>query len=416
MAESGGDGGPPVPAAASSGSPGGRLLRPLGPRASPYQRRLVDTARRAAACVPTNTSNIYLVSYVPGAGVPPPPSGKAVSWHLAELTTSMLTRPDNDVFFWRGRWREPFRPAIDRQLSVADLLCGSAPLLRAVPCGAGNIRVWNQNMVGEVRQLHDACTAGGVYGGVSKQCPYPVAVEVNMKSVNFNAADDGERELGKEELLNRLTQFNPDLSRLMSNGLQPLPDAIETVSYHLWPKAQVGALPSPAGNFQPLVNTVGVATRVITEDTLRGRSRSLLGQKGLFATQSFEAGVVIGQPGGQVCLANDDSLTESARGRYPCQYKMDVVKAGGQRVEVVLDPYQGYNEDDNPWNILLRRMNDPSMDLGGPNHMKYAFQQNCIIGTLRICGWPYPVIWAISKICIDDELTMCYGEGYRVTS
>ena len=57
---------------------------------------------------------------------------------------------------------------------------------------------------------------------------------------------------------------------------------------------------------------------------------------------------------------------------------------------------------------ILRNFNDPSIDLGGPQHM-IGKVPNCGIATIMIGGFPHPVLVALENIRAGVEIEACYG-------
>ena len=352
----------------------------------------------------TRAGTLFVLPYVDGEDTP---LGRQTKWHPAHLTSGASVEPLSGKLSWTATWNEAEATPVAKKLGVSDLLAGSLPFLNT---RGGNrhmdeARLWNVLMKEETMDAFRKCWNGGYYGNNES----PLQLIANLRAINFNAHASGLEVMNTESILASMAKFCPDMSRLCQRGLDLSGhEDIASKSLHEWPQ-----LPRDlygAGYFEPLVPTVGVETFTISPPHLRGRSESLLGQLGVRATKNFERGDIIGFPGGEMFLATSDMLDPSTAASH---LELNATLPDGTRILLVLDPYKGYTDADDQYNILLRRMNDSSKNLGGPNSMKGAFQQNCAFVILEICGWPFLLLMATRSISVGDELTGDYGKRYR---
>jgi len=355
----------------------------------------------------TRPGTLFVLPYEDGADTP---DGRQTKWHPAHLTSGASVEPLSGKLSWTATWNEAEATPVKKKLGVSDLLAGSLPFLNT---RGGNrhmdeARLWNVHMKDETMDAFRKCWNGGYYGNNES----PLQLIANMRAINFNARASGLEVMNMESILASLAKFCPDMTRLCQRGLDLSDHADnEFKSLHEWPQ-----LPQDlygAGYFEPLVPTVGVETFTIAPQHLRGRSESLLGQLGVRATKNFERGDIIGFPGGEMFLATSDMLDPSTAASH---FELNATLPDGTRILLVLDPYKGYSDADDQYNILLRRMNDSSRNLGGTNTMEGAFQHNCNFVTLEVCGWPFLAVMAIRRITVGDELTVNYGKKYKPSS
>jgi len=352
----------------------------------------------------TRAGPLFVLPYEDG-GITP--EGRRTKWHAAHLTSGASVEPLSGKLSWTATWNEAEAMPVPKKQGVSDLLAGSLPFMntRGGNHHMGKARLWNVFMKDEALDAFRKCWGGGYYGHNEG----PLQLIANMSAINYNAYASGLEVMNKESILASMVKFYPDMTRLCQRGLN-LSDHADMAlkSLHEWsqlPKDLYGA-----GFFEPLVPTAGVETFTILPHHLRGRSESLLGQLGVRATKNFERGDIIGLPGGEMFLANSDMLDPSTADSH---FELNATLPDGTRILLVLDPFKGYTDADDQYNILLRRMNDSSKNLGGPNTMKGAFQQNCSFVILEICGWPFLLVMATRRINVGDELTGDYGKRYK---
>jgi len=275
-----------------------------------------------------------------------------------------------------------------------------------------SLRVWNKLLTGPALELWREIEDAYLYGHTDA----PVEVQLNLAVANFNAVPDDLAVLTKEDALMALVRYVPELSRLMQSGLnlERIPGKFgQPVNSmgpcHLWAGEEPYTMALYYSNF---CSRGGVETFTIDESYLLGRHSSLLGKLGARATKCFSRGEIIGIPGGEVFLKGSPDLPQTPEG-LASQYKLEAVKPDGTKVILFLDPTKGYGSGDNAWNILLRRVNDPSIDLGGKKHMRGAFQMNSMFWVLIVGGFPHLVLMATRDIYVGQEITACYGKAYN---